>query len=411
MKGRAARVLTVCFLLALLLGAAPAPLPAGGSAAIAACGASAAPDKVEAGKVIDFAGSLPARMANGWSEIYSFPGAKFLRLHLQGFNLQDGDRLVISAPDGSQATEYSGRGANGNGDFWSFAVLGDAVRLSLLAPSGREYTLKIREVGYGTVDLSQALPAPTPEVVCGDDGREDIACHLNETVVNATQLPVARLLFTVKKVQYLCTGELIRGANANTLITNAHCIDSQTVVSTLEARFNYQYTTCGGTTLATTTSFAGGTWLKTNAERYNARKPGTGLDYTLLTLQGTPEAIFGELIPTTLTAPVGTTINFIQHPAGLPKKIGYWEDSNQEVRCHIDTINMTYGSSKPNSQTGYACDSEGGSSGSAITRASDGKVVALHHYGGVSTAPCLNSGTHMSLICQDAGSLLICDSQ
>jgi V8-like Glu-specific endopeptidase len=397
-------------LLAFVLGAAPAPA-GGGPAAVAACSGQAAPARVEAGKVIDFSGSLPSQVADGWSETYSFPGAKFLRLHLQGLNLKDGDRLVISAPDGSQAAEYSGRGANGNGDFWSFAVLGDAVRVSLLAPSGKTYSLKISEVGYGTVDLDKAEPAPVPEVVCDSDGREDIACHLDDPVVNAAQRPVARLLFTVRKVQYLCTGELIRGANANTMITNAHCIDSQTVVSTLEARFNYQYTACGGATLATTTSFAGGTWLKTNAERYNARKPGTGLDYTLLTLQGTPEAIFGELIPTTLSAPVGTLISFIQHPAGLPKKIGYWDDAEHTDRCNIATINMTYGSSKPNSQTGYACDSEGGSSGSAITRASDGKVVALHHYGGVDADPCLNSGTHMSLICQDAGSLLICDSQ
>ena len=117
-------------------------------------------------------------------------------------------------------------------------------------------------------------------------------------MIDAAQTPVARLLFTVKRTQYLCTGELVRGSNANTLITNDHCIADQTSVSTLEARFNYQYTTCGGRTLAATTSFAGGTFLKTNAERYSRRKPSTtGLDYTLMTLQGTPEATFGELIP------------------------------------------------------------------------------------------------------------------
>ncbi|NTU82226.1 MAG: hypothetical protein HGA45_23085, partial [Chloroflexales bacterium] len=154
-----------------------------------------------------------------------------------------------------------------------------------------------------------------------------------------------------------------------------------------------------------TTSFAGGTWLKTNAEKYSKRSPTTtGLDYTLLTLQGTPEATFGELIPTSATYTAGTQMNFIQHGAGLPKQIGYWEDAEHTVRCKIDTLNMTYGSSYPNSQTGYGCDSEGGSSGSAITRASDGKVIALHHYGGVTTT--LNSGTMMSLICTNAGSLL-----
>lgn len=395
MKAILFRLMLACFLMALLPGAAflsAASLPA--------------PERVEAGKVLDFQLETPHPVSDGWTQTFTFPGATFVRLHFKGFHLEAGDKLIISSPDGAQAWEYSGKGANQNGDFWSFAINGEQVKLSLSAPSGKSHGFRVVEVGYGTVPLEVSLPAP--EIVVGSDGREDIACHIGEPVINAAQAPVARLLFTVKRTQYLCTGELIRGSNANTLITNAHCIDNQTVTSTLEARFNYQYTTCGGTTLGATTSFAGGTWLKTNAERYSRNKPTTtGLDYTLLTLQGNPEATFGELIPTSAAYAVGTQMNFIQHPAGLPKKIGYWEDAEHTVRCKIDTINMTYGSSYPKSQAGYGCDSEGGSSGSAITRASDGKVIALHHYGGVT--PSLNSGTMMSFICNNAGSLLICD--
>jgi lysyl endopeptidase len=398
MKTNIFRLLLACFVMALLPGAAFV-----GTAAM-----PAAPERVEAGKVLDFQAETPHPATDGWTETYSFPGATFVRLHFKGFHLAQGDKLTVSSPDGAQAWEYSGKGANQNGDFWSFAINGEQVTLSLAAPSGKSYGFRVVEVGYGTLPLDVSLPAP--EIVVGTDGREDIACHTGEAVVNAAQKPVARLLFTVKRTQYLCTGELIQGANPNTLITNAHCIDSQKVTSTLEARFNYQYTTCGGATLAATTSFAGGTWLKTNAERYSKRSPTTtGLDYTLLTLQGTPETTFGELIPTSAIYAVGTQMNFIQHGAGLPKQIGYWEDAEHSVRCKIDTLNMTYGSSYPNSQTGYGCDSEGGSSGSAITRASDGKVIALHHYGGVTTT--LNSGTMMSFICSNAGSLLLCDGK
>lgn len=395
--------MVLCFLLAMLAGGVYFNAPA---ASAVAGQSDALPARVEAGRVLDFKAESPHPARDGWTQTYSFAGAEFVRLHFKGFNLVEGDKLLVSSPDGTQVWEYTGQGSNKDGDFWSFAINGSEVKLTLSAPSGRSYGFHLVEVGYGTVPLEASRPIP--EIVVGDDGREDIACHLDEPVINITQQPVARLLFTVKRVQYLCTGELIRGANANTLITNAHCMDSQTVVNTLEARFNYQYTTCGGSTLAATTSFAGGTWLKTNAERYNKRSPSTtGLDYTLLTLQGTPEATFGELIPTSATYAVGTQMNFIQHPAGLPKKIGYWEDAAHTVRCKIDTINQTYGSSYPNSQTGYGCDSEGGSSGSAITRASDGKVIGLHHYGGVTAT--LNSATMMSFICSNAGSLLICD--
>jgi len=394
------RLLVVCFLVALLPGAAL-------SSVAASPGGGLASERVEAGPVLDFKAESPHPALDGWTDTYNFPGASFIRLHFKAFHLAEGDTLVVASPDGAQAWEYSDKGVNKNGDFWSFAINGDTVKLSLSAPSGKSYGFKVVEVGYGTVPLEESVAAPL--IIIGTDGREDIACHTGEAVINAAQKPVARLLFTVKRVQYLCTGELVRGSNANTMITNAHCMDNQTEVSSLEARFNYQYTTCGGAILATTTSYAGGTFLKTNAERYNKRNPsGTGLDYTLLTLQGTPEATFGELIPTSATYAVGTQMNFIQHPAGLPKQIGYWEDAEQTTRCKIDTLNQTYGVSYPNSQTGYGCDSEGGSSGSAITRASDGKVIGLHHYGGVT--PTLNSATMMSLICSNAGNLLICDS-
>jgi V8-like Glu-specific endopeptidase len=369
-------------------------------------------DRFEVGKVLSFQYESPHPLPAALSRTFNFPGAVFLRLHFEDFNLAAGDRLVISSLDGSQRWEYTGLGTNGNGDFWSFATNGQDVKVELFAPSGQSYGFKIVEVGYGTVNLDAVDPQavnPGPMVVCGTDGREAIACRTNENVINNAQKPVARLLFASGGAQYVCTGELIRGANASTLITNAHCMDTQKEVSTLQAKFNYQYTTCGGLTLAPTTDYAGGTMLKTNLERYNARKSSTtGLDYTLLTLKGNPEASWGELIPTTRDYSTGTQLNFIQHPGGNPKKIGYWEDSAHTVRCKVDTINATYGSAAPNSQLGYGCDSEGGSSGSAITAASDGKVIGLHHYGGVAT--CLNSGTMMVKICDNAGSLLICDS-
>lgn len=398
MKSKKSLLMTAFFIVTMLAGMLYTDAPIGT--------ANSFPDRVQAGSVIDFRAESPHPVPDGWTATYSFPGAEFIRLHFQRFDLATGDKLIVSNVDGSQSWEYTGQGHNGNGNFWAFAINGSAVTLTFVAPSGNSYGFLIREVGYGTIPLE--VSQPVPEIVVNTDGREDIVCHMDDPVIAEAQAPVARLLFTVKRTQYLCTGELVRGSNDNTMITNAHCMDNQTEVSSLEARFNYQHTTCGGSTVATTTSFAGGSFLMTNSERYRRNAPTTtGLDFTLLTLQGTPEATWGELVPTTAFYAVGTEMNFIQHGAGLPKQIGYWEDADQANRCHIATINMTYGSAAPNSQTGYGCDSEGGSSGSAITRASDGKVIALHHYGGVTTT--LNSGTMMSLICTSAGSLLICD--
>ncbi|HYE64298.1 MAG TPA: serine protease [Pyrinomonadaceae bacterium] len=342
-----------------------------------------------------------------WVDTIVSPSATFVRVHFKGFHLAPGDYITVSNPDGSEFWTYTDRGPNGDGDFWAFAVNGDTAVVAIHGGLRGGYGYRIDAIGHGTVDIGRR-PTPTPEVVCGTDGREDIACYQSDPGIDAAQRPVARLLFQSGPSLYVCTGELVRGSNNSTMITNSHCFSTQTEVNTVQASFNYQRTTCGGSTNATVTDYAGGTLLKTNSERRKGNKG--GLDYTLLTLQGNPEATWGELIATTKPVSVGDLIWFIQHPGGNQKKIGYWEDAAHTVRCKVNTINATYGQSAAGSQTGYGCDSEGGSSGSAITDPATGHIIALHHYGGVSSSPCLNSGTAMSKICADAGSLLQCAS-
>jgi V8-like Glu-specific endopeptidase len=333
----------------------------------------------------------------------SSPGAQFVRVHFTGMDLKDGDFLTVAHPDGRQNHLYTQRGPNGNGSFWSFYVDGDTAVVSLHAGAQPGKSFRVDKVAHGEVSLEHKKGDVNLEVVCGTDGREDAACHAE---VNTN--PVARLLFQQGGSTYLCTGSLVAGSNGSTMLTNNHCFSTQTGVNTVQANFNYQYSSCNGGTLAGQTNYAGGTFLKTNSVQKKGKKG--GLDYTLFTLQGNPEATWGEYTATTKAATVGLNIFFPQHPAGRPKEIGYYEDSVGGARCNVDTINATYGTAAAASQTGYACDSEGGSSGSPILDATTGRVIALHHYGGVSSSPCLNSGTQMSKVCADAGSLLACAS-
>ena len=99
------------------------------------------------------------------------------------------------------------------------------------------------------MSLNGKKSRPSPEVVCGT---EDVAGHAPE--LSALQGSVARLLFTSGSSQYLCTGWLVAGSNSDTLMTNDHCFSTQNETSTLQAMFNFQRTTCGGTTNATTTT-------------------------------------------------------------------------------------------------------------------------------------------------------------
>jgi lysyl endopeptidase len=339
-----------------------------------------------------------------WTDTVVSPGAEFVRVHFKNVSLAPGDYLTVSSPDGLQTWTYTGRGPHNDGAIWAFAIDGDTAVVRVHGGRGAGHGYQIDAVGHGTVGLGPKN-GPTPEVVCGTEGREPIACHPE---ASAASNPTARLLFVSGGFQYLCTGELIAGSNASTLITNNHCINNQTETSSLQARFNYQKTTCTGNTDAASSDYAGGTFLKTNTEKKRGNKG--GLDYTLLTLQGNPEATWGEIQGTTKSVAVNDTIWFVQHGGGNQKTIGFYEDANHSSLCHVNAINQTYGQSASGSQTGYACDSEGGSSGSAITDPNTGHAIALHHYGGVSSNPCLNSGTAFSRICADAGALLSCVS-
>jgi V8-like Glu-specific endopeptidase len=360
--------------------------------------------RIKVGDELAYRAATPAAYPLGgpdrpaaWSETVVSPGATFLRIHFQKFNLPDGDYLTVSNPDGSELWTYTGKGPRGTGEFWSFMVESDTAIVELHSGSwlkgrGGRYGVAIDRIAHGTVAVHED-GGPIEKVICGTDGRRDAVCY---TSINTR--PVARLSFQSGGSSFVCTGWLVAGSNGSTMLTNNHCVATQTEVSTVQARFNYQRTTCGGATTAATTTYAGGTFLRTSAS----------LDYTILTLQGNPEATWGEYTATTKTPPIGLAINFPQHPGGGLKRVGFWKDSAQTQRCDVATANANYGGAAANSQMGYGCDSEGGSSGSPIMDAGTGRIIGLHHFGGVSSNPCLNSATQLKNVCASAGSLLTC---
>jgi V8-like Glu-specific endopeptidase len=369
--------------------------------AVAPAGAQA---RIKVGDELPYAAATPAAYPLGgadrpvsWSETVVSPGATFLRIHFSKLNLPDGDFVTVARPDGADFWTYTGKGPRGTGEFWSFSVESDTAVVELHSGSqlkarpGR-YGIAIDRIAHGTLPMD-ADGSLLEKVICGTDGREDVACH---TSVNVR--PIARLSFQSGGSSFVCTGWLVAGSNNSTMMTNQHCVDNQTEVTTVQARFNYQRTTCGGSTTAATTTYAGGTFLRTSAS----------LDYTLLTLQGNPEATWGEYTATTKSPTVGLTINFPQHPGGGLKRIAWWKDSAHTLRCSVSTVNANYGGAAANSQMGYSCDSEGGSSGSPVMDAGTGRIIGLHHFGGVSSNPCLNSATQLKNICPNAGSLISC---
>jgi len=354
--------------------------------------------QVKTGGIGAYHASSPRPYADGhasmpavWSDEVRSPGATFIRLHFSEFDLAPGDRLVISNPAGSESHEYTGRGPKGRGEFWSRSIDGEALVIALYAKGrgGNGYT--IDEIGEGFA------PEATPEVICGTDGRQDVACY--GTAVSNALLPVARLQFRDGAFLAYCTAWMVDGSNANTAITNNHCLQSQADVDTAELSFNYQRKTCGGTVNTTQFKFSGAQFLKTSA----------ALDYTLFTVAGDPVGQgAGELIATSADPVSGQRIAVPQHGGGNPKKIGVFEDAAHTLPCDISSVHLSVSGYAPLSQFSYACDTEGGSSGSPVADVATRRVVGLHHLGNVTISPCTNGATHMAPICQDAGALLTC---
>ncbi len=376
--------------------------------ALALCGlvAPAEAQRIKVGEERQYEASTPAQYPRGaahrpvvWSETIVSSGAKFLRVHFTSFNLPEGDYVTVSSPEADEHWVYSGRGPQGTGEFWSFGVEADMVVVELHAGPRRfprsqasAFGIGIDRIAHGTAPI-WGNGDPQAQILCGTDGRKNAACY---STINTR--PVARLSFQSGGSSYVCTGWLVAGSNSNTLITNNHCFTTQAETNTVQARFNYQRTTCTGTTTASYTTYTGGTFLKTNAS----------LDYTLITLAGNPEATWGEYTATTKTPTVGMAMNFPQHSGGNLKTVGYWKDSAGTQRCDVAGANVTVSGYTSSSQMTYSCDSEGGASGSPIMDAGTGRIIGLHHLGGVGGATCLNSATQMKNVCPNAGALLSC---
>jgi len=328
-----------------------------------------------------------------WTREISRPGATFIKVHFAEFDLAPGDVLTIESGDGAQIDEYREQGLRGDGAFWSGAIRDDRAIITLSSYSDGGHGIRIDELGIGE-------NPDTPEAVCGSDGREDVACY---GAGKSRTEPVARILFQQGGGFFVCTGFLVRGSNTDNFMTNQHCVDSQSDINTVEAWFNYQNANCGGNADDPIDVYFGETFLRTNAS----------LDYTLMTLTGSPEANHGELIATRDSPSVNDRFALPQHSGGFEKEVAVFESANRSGGpCRIDAVRDTISGWGSGTQINYSCDMEGGSSGSPLLGRDSNPsldVIGINH---VETIGCFgnqgNYATHMDDICDDAGSLLNC---
>ncbi|MGR5390581.1 trypsin-like peptidase domain-containing protein [Vibrio crassostreae] len=297
--------------------------------------------------------------------------ASFIKLHFNSLVIPKGSLLRLSSSTSGEGVEYH----ESQTDWFAQSISGDTMLIEAMPNANGQYPEF--EIDYYMAGKSADEEALVTLSTCGVNERRDVACweesHPGKV---AWTTPVARLLINGRS---LCTAWRV-GPN-NHMFTNNHCVASESELRNTEVWFNYQRRTCDGS-MATTVKVMGSKILSTNYD----------LDYTLFTVDDFSKIeSFGYLGLDAQEPIFGDGIYIPQHGAGKPKELAIESDQNGSGLCQIDVASAN--GRGVNTDTGYFCDTIGGSSGSPVLRTDNNKAIALHHFGG-----CENQGVKISKI-------------
>lgn len=326
----------------------------------------------------------------------SAPGASFIKIHFDYFNLPDNAYVEIRNPHGTEVYRYgmSDRndftyedelGENGWDSFAAMSITGDRAIVSLITDDSFTwqdgygvYISRYME-GYpnGVIEEMTGEPLYFEESTCGVNQRTPVECYSSSY---PTEYERAKSVARLVMGGGLCTAW--RVSDSNRMMTNNHCMATASSVSGSESWFNYQYTSCSSSSTTTAVKVSGNTMLATDYD----------LDYTLYTVNNFSSITgFGNLGLDVRTPSLHEEIYIPQHGSGNPKELSIEDDQNSSGICRID--DAIANGRATNSDTGYKCDTIGGSSGSPVLARSSHKAIALHHFGG-----CNNQGVRIDLI-------------
>ena len=248
--------------------------------------------------------------------------ARALRLRLSGLALPPGARLRVGGEEAGSTVAVDPAASSFGGVLYTPTVEGPRAWLEVELPEGVEALGRLVEVS-GVVELvdlagrqarARAVPAPS--------GTE---CFVSGECVSEAMFPgidvarraLARMRFVEGTSAYLCSGSLLAdmaGSGTPLFLTAHHCLSTAAVASTLDATFDYRYSSCGSTSAPPLTSLPrtqGAVLLATDSWS----------DFTLLRLSRVPSgsrAFLGWEASNT-AVPAGTSLFRVSHPGGAPQ--------------------------------------------------------------------------------------------
>jgi hypothetical protein len=293
------------------------------------------------------------------------PGAEGLRIHFA--ITRSGEAWGVQVKDAAGEVAWStwDSGAAGD-DFWSDEIDGD--KLTVEVHSSRPSNLL-----QLTIDkIAVIKPEVTPVSITGVNqltsiiGQDDWIVDLGGSV--------ARLRFVGDDGRvYVCTAFLV---TSDLMLTNQHCIASQSEMDSALVDFDYLEEGVIGRTLRLSELLETDHTLD-----YSVVRLSQCVGRTPLELETTHPADDEQLL-------------IIQHPAGEPKQVSIAD-------CTVDGP-LVEGRGATDTDMGHQCDTKGGSSGSPVFQFSSQRVVALHHLGiNPASGNLFNRAAHIDLILDD----------
>ena len=256
---------------------------------------------------------------------------------LRFFSIQEGLSVDIQIVSGQKILDIlkSNRVANPadpNGKiFWSPTVAGDIIGIEIYLPDTQDPSSV--HVAFPLISHITTLPFAPEGMRNSFQGYGDSDFCQNDATCDSSwansSKSVAGMQFTTNVGTYLCTGSLLNDLDPDTwkpyFITANHCIDRQSVASTLETHWFWQSSTCNGSTLNSLYKkiSGGATLLHTQAVSFG-EPTGSSMDTTLLVLNNKPAAGAWFAGWTTAVPPgIGSPRTGIHHPKADWKKISY----------------------------------------------------------------------------------------
>jgi hypothetical protein len=312
------------------------------------------------------------RVDEGWLWRIDFDAeVPMSRLHLSGLELATGERVTLSAPDSPDSAigPIEGAGPFGNGHAWGIFTPTSRARVEWFVPGERRgdaLPFDSIEYHHGYRDLFASTRG-------GEEGGVAGNCHNAPSCfagfADASD-GTAKLVFSNGLLgSFLCTGQVVNSIAADFtpyLATAVHCIDTEFSANSCQFIFRFRAETCFAGASAGS-SIVGSTLVEFH-------RPS---DTTLL--QIAPSLPTGTFFYGWTAASIagGTPSVCIHHPGGAPQAISFGIRETTGFGCgsslgipstpatNWHRINWTQGIT------------EGGSSGSAICRESDGLLFGV----------------------------------